>query len=144
MNGAASAEKIFRPPRWRSPPTATACPAKTPPCNLEHVTFGYEKDRTILNDVSLTIPQGALSRWWARAAAAKARSPSLSGSRTGYTGALRRWAACRCRSREEEQRLRTLTLVPHNAAIFKGTVESNLRMAKPDALKQSCGTYWNR
>ena len=26
-----------------------------------------------------------------------------------------------------------LTLVPHNAAIFKGTVESNLRMAKPDA-----------
>ena len=34
---------------------------------------------------------------------------------------------------EQEQRLRTLTLVPHNAAIFKGTVESNLRMAKPDA-----------
>ena len=34
---------------------------------------------------------------------------------------------------QQEQRLRTLTLVPHNAAIFKGTVESNLRMAKPDA-----------
>ena len=26
---------------------------------LEHVTFGYEKDRTILQDVSLTIPQGS-------------------------------------------------------------------------------------
>ena len=33
----------------------------------------------------------------------------------------------------EENRLRTLTVVPHNAAIFKGTVGSNLRMAAPAA-----------
>lgn len=32
-------------------------------------------------------------------------------------------------------RLRALTLVPHNATIFKGTVEANLRMAKPDATE---------
>ena len=31
--------------------------------------------------------------------------------------------------------LRLLTLVPHNAAIFKGTVEANLRMARPDAAE---------
>ena len=41
---------------------------------------------------------------------------------------------------QQEQRLRTLTLVPHNAAIFKGTVESNLRMAKPDASETE---LWN-
>ena len=36
---------------------------------------------------------------------------------------------------QQEQRLRTLTVVPHNATIFKGTVEENLRMAKPDAAE---------
>ena len=33
----------------------------------------------------------------------------------------------------EESCLRTLTVVPHNAAIFKGTVGANLRMAAPAA-----------
>ena len=32
--------------------------------------------------------------------------------------------------------MQLLTLVPHNAAIFKGTVEANLRMAKPDAAEE--------
>ena len=36
---------------------------------------------------------------------------------------------------QRAQRLRALTLVPHNATIFKGTVEANLRMAKPDATE---------
>ncbi len=36
---------------------------------------------------------------------------------------------------QQEQRLHTLTVVPHNATIFKGTVEENLRMAKPDAAE---------
>ena len=37
------------------------------------------------------------------------------------------------RTLREENRLRTLTVVPHNAAIFRGTVGSNLRMAAPAA-----------
>ncbi len=36
---------------------------------------------------------------------------------------------------KQADRLRLLTLVPHNATIFKGTVEANLRMAKPDAAE---------
>ena len=36
---------------------------------------------------------------------------------------------------KQADRLRLLTLVPHNAAIFKGTVEANLRMARPDAAE---------
>ena len=36
----------------------------------------------------------------------------------------------------QRQRMQLLTLVPHNAAIFKGTVEANLRMAKPDAAEE--------
>ena len=33
----------------------------------------------------------------------------------------------------EESRMKTITLVSHNSYLFKGTVEENLRMGKPDA-----------
>ena len=60
MNGAASAEKIFRLLSAQEPEDGekTADPADST-LALEHVTFGYEKERTILHDVSLTIPQGS-------------------------------------------------------------------------------------
>ena len=60
MNGAASAEKIFRLLSAQEPEDGekTADPADST-LALEHVTFGYEKERTILYDVSLTIPQGS-------------------------------------------------------------------------------------
>ena len=56
----------------------------------------------------------------------------LSGSRTGYTGSVT-LGGVPVQTLREESRLRTLTVVPHNAAIFKGTVGSNLRMAAPAA-----------
>ncbi len=58
MNGAASAEKIFRLLAAEEPEDGERRPADST-LALEHVTFGYEKDRTILHDVSLTIPQGS-------------------------------------------------------------------------------------
>ena len=56
----------------------------------------------------------------------------LSGARTGYTGSVT-LGGVPVQTLREESRLRTLTVVPHNAAIFKGTVGSNLRMAAPAA-----------
>ena len=58
----------------------------------------------------------------------------LSGSRTGYTGSVP-LGGVPVEQLQRAQRLRALTLVPHNATIFKGTVEANLRMAKPDATE---------
>ena len=55
-------------------------------------------------------------------------------SRTGYTGSVT-LGGVPVEQLQRAQRLRALTLVPHNATIFKGTVESNLRMAKPDAAE---------
>ena len=56
----------------------------------------------------------------------------LSGARTGYTGAVT-LGGVPVEELKEESRLRAMTVVPHNAAIFKGTVGSNLRMAAPAA-----------
>ena len=133
MNGAASAEKIFKLLAAEEPADGEQTVPEQAALQLEHVTFGYEKDRTILQDVSLTIPQGSFVSLVGESGCGKSTIAALlSGSRTGYTGSVT-LGGVPVQELQQEQRLRTLTLVPHNAAIFKGTVESNLRMAKPDA-----------
>ena len=133
MNGAASAEKIFKLLAAEEPADGDRVPGENTTLKLEHVTFGYEKDRTILNDVSFTIPQGSFVSLVGESGCGKSTIAALlSGSRTGYTGSVT-LGGVPVQELQQEQRLRTLTLVPHNATIFKGTVESNLRMAKPDA-----------
>ena len=135
MNGAASAEKIFRLLATEEPADGGRVPGGDNTLRLEHVTFGYEKDRTILNDVSLTIPQGSFVSLVGESGCGKSTIAALlSGSRTGYTGRVT-LGGVPVEELQREQRMRTLTLVPHNATIFKGTVESNLRMAKPDAVE---------
>ena len=135
MNGAASAEKIFKLLAAEEPADGGRVPGWDNTLRLEHVTFGYEKDRTILNDVSLTIPQGSFVSLVGESGCGKSTIAALlSGSRTGYTGRVT-LGGVPVEELQREQRMRTLTLVPHNATIFKGTVESNLRMAKPDAVE---------
>ena len=136
MNGAASAEKIFKLLAAEEPADGdkSADPADTT-LTLEHVTFGYEKERTILHDVSLTIPQGSFVSLVGESGCGKSTIAALlSGSRTGYTGSVM-LGGVPVQQLKQDQRLRVLTLVPHNATIFKGTVESNLRMAKPQAAE---------
>lgn len=135
MNGAASAEKIFRLLAAEELADGGRVPGWDNTLRLEHVTFGYEKDRTILQDVSLNIPQGSFVSLVGESGCGKSTIAALlSGSRTGYTGRVT-LGGVPVEELQREQRMRTLTLVPHNATIFKGTVESNLRMAKPDDVE---------
>ncbi len=137
MNGAASAEKIFRLLAEEEPAdgSRTADPAHTE-LKLEHVTFGYEKDRTILKAVSLTVPQGSFVSLVGESGCGKSTIAAiLSGSRTVSEGRVT-LGGIPVEQLARAQRMQLLTLVPHNAAIFKGTVEANLRMAKPDAAEE--------
>ena len=135
MNGAASAEKIFKLLAAEEPAAGEQTVPEQAALQLEHVTFGYEKDRTILQDVSLTIPQGSFVSLVGESGCGKSTIAALlSGSRTGYTGSVT-LGGVPVEQLQRAQRLRALTLVPHNATIFKGTVEANLRMAKPDATE---------
>ena len=135
MNGAASAEKIFKLLAADEPADGDRVPGEDTTLRLEQVTFGYEKDRTILHEVSLTIPQGSFVSLVGESGCGKSTIAALlSGSRTGYTGSVT-LGGVPVGELQQEQRLRTLTVVPHNATIFKGTVEENLRMAKPDAAE---------
>ena len=136
MNGAASAEKIFRLLSAQEPEDGekTADPADST-LALEHVTFGYERERTILHDVSLTIPQGSFVSLVGESGCGKSTIAAiLSGARTATEGEVT-LGGIPVSEWKQADRLRLLTLVPHNAAIFKGTVEANLRMARPDAAE---------
>ena len=140
MNGAASAEKIFKLLAADEPADGNRVPGEDTALRLEHVTFGYEKDRTILHDVSLTIPQGSFVSLVGESGCGKSTIAALlAGSRTGYTGSVT-LGGVPVGELQQEQRLRTLTVVPNNATIFKGTVEENLRMAKPDAAESELWT----
>ncbi len=133
MNGAASAEKIFKLLAAEELPDGTEVLPGDTTLRLDHITFGYEKDRTILNDVSLTIPQGSFVSLVGESGCGKSTIAALlSGARTGYTGSVTLGGVPVTALRQAD-RLQALTLVPHNATIFKGTVGQNLRMAAPDA-----------
>ena len=133
MNGAASAEKIFKLLAADEPTDGQQTVPADTTLQLDQVTFGYEKDRTILHGVSLTIPQGSFVSLVGESGCGKSTIAALlSGSRTGYTGSVT-LGGVPVEQLQRAQRLRTLTVVPHNATIFKGTVEANLRMARPDA-----------
>ena len=133
MNGAASAEKIFKLLAADEPTDGQQTVPADTTLQLDQVTFGYEKDRTILHGVSLTIPQGSFVSLVGESGCGKSTIAALlSGSRIGYTGSVT-LGGVPVEQLQQAQRLRTLTVVPHNATIFKGTVEANLRMARPDA-----------
>ena len=135
MNGAASAEKIFKLLAAEEPADGDRVPGENTTLKLEHVTFGYEKERTILHDVSLTIPQGSFVSLVGESGCGKSTIAAiLSGARTATEGEVT-LGGIPVSEWKQADRLRLLTLVPHNAAIFKGTVEANLRMARPDAAE---------
>lgn len=134
MNGAASAEKIFRLLDAPARPDGTqqADPAD-PSMAVQGVTFGYEAERTILDNVSMEFPKGSFTALVGESGCGKSTVAGiLSGRLNGYTGSVTLGGvpvAQLC----ERSRMEMVTLVPHDAVLFKGTVETNLRMAAPHA-----------
>ena len=140
MNGMAASDKIFKlldlpEGDARTAEIGTGCAIA---CRDLH--FGYTAEKETLYGLNLDFPQGSFTALVGESGCGKSTIAALlSGSRTGYTGSVT-LGGVPVQELQQEQRLRTLTLVPHNAAIFKGTVESNLRMAKPDATETE---LWN-
>ena len=135
MNGAASAEKIFRLLAAEEPQDGAQNAPTDTTLALEDVTFGYEAGRTVLKDVSFTVPQGSFVSLVGASGSGKSTIAALLAGRcTGYTGRVT-MGGVQVQQLQQAARQRTLTVVPHDSTIFKGTVESNLRMAKPQATE---------
>ena len=99
------------------------------------VHFSYEKDREILTGVDLDMPAGSFISLVGESGCGKSTIAGiLAGRNRGFTGSVT-IAGKGLEEISEEVLMKNVTLIRHNSYLFKGTVEENLRMAKPDAAE---------
>lgn len=134
MNGMAASDKIFRLLDLEEPKRGTrTLPDRKLDIQLRDVRYSYEEDREILKGIDLNIPAGSFISLVGESGCGKSTIAGLlCGKNRGYQGEILIGGVPLSEIREEEL-MRHVVVVRHNSYLFKGTVEENLRMAKPDA-----------
>ena len=134
MNGIAASDKIFKILDLPEPETGDRMlPEGTLDISLKEVHFGYEKEREILKGISLELSSGSFVSLVGESGCGKSTIAGiLSGKNRGYSGEIQ-IGEIPLSDVNETDLVKKVVLVRHNSYLFKGTVEENLRMAKPDA-----------
>ena len=135
MNGAASAEKIFKLLAAPEQPDGTRnqSQAEGVALQVEHLNFAYQPERPILQDVNLNFPAGSFTALVGESGCGKSTVAGiLAGSLTPGSGRVTA-NGMPVTQLTRAARMQTMTLVPHDAKLFKGTVETNMRMAASNA-----------
>ena len=134
MNGMAASDKIFRLLDLEEPRRGTEhFPEKYIDIHMKNVSFSYDGKREILKDISMEFPSGSFISLVGESGCGKSTIAGiLAGKNKNYEGEVCIGHTLLGDIREGE-RMKHITLVNHNSYLFQGTVEENLRMAKPDA-----------
>lgn len=103
---------------------------------LQHVSFGYEEERTILKDVSMEIiPRGMTALVGVSGCGKSTIAGILMGRNKGYQGHIIMQGK-ELLEIQEKSLMEHVTMVGHNSYLYKGTVRENLQMGNPDATEQ--------
>ena len=137
MNGMAASDKIFALLDLPEPEQGSAkVSARAEDITLSAVHFSYEQDREILKGIDLTLKAGSFVSLVGTSGCGKSTiSGLLSGKNKGYTGSIR-IGDSEISQIPEVDLMQYITVVTHNSYLFKGTVEENLCMARPDATEK--------
>lgn len=137
MNGMAASDKIFRILDLEEPkPGKEMLPDGSLDISMKDVHFAYEEDRQILKGINLSLPAGSFVSLVGESGCGKSTIAGiLSAKNRGYTGDIV-IGGRQLDKINEADLMNHVVLVRHNSYLFKGTVEDNLRMAKPDATEQ--------
>lgn len=137
MNGMAASDKIFCLLDLPEPEKGTKeSGGSSLDVDFENVSFSYEEDRQILKEISFRIPAGSMVSLVGESGCGKSTAATvLMGRNRGYQGSVR-LGGVELSEVSEESLMKSVTRVAHNSYLFKGTVEENLRMGKPDANRQ--------
>lgn len=137
MNGMAASDKIFCLLDLPEPEKGTKeSGGNSLDVDFENVSFSYEEDRQILKEISFRIPAGSMVSLVGESGCGKSTAAAvLMGRNRGYQGSVR-LGGVELSEVSEESLMKSVTRVAHNSYLFKGTVEENLRMGKPDANRQ--------
>ena len=137
MNGMAASDKIFAFLDLPEPDRGSeAWEDRNAGIYMEEVCFGYRDGVDVLKHVSVNLPAGSLISLVGESGCGKSTIAGiLSGKNKDYRGRIllgeRELAGM-----AEEELLKNITVVTHDSYLFKGTVEENLRMAKPQATEE--------
>lgn len=133
MNGMAASDKIFHlldlP---ESEQGRLQCP-KHPSIRCEHLGFGYEKDRAVLEDVNMVFQEGSFTAIVGKSGCGKSTVSSiLMGHNKGYTGSVT-VNGIQLNEIAEDSLMENFTYISHQSYLFKGSVRDNLLVASPQA-----------
>ena len=136
MNGMAASEKMFRildlpVPAAGDQPFPADCSIR-----CEEVGFSYDPGREVLTGVSLACPAGSFTALVGESGCGKSTLAALlTGRNRGYTGSITVGGVELSRL-DEAGLLENVTYISHQSYLFKGTVEENLRLARPNATEE--------
>ena len=134
MNGMAASDRIFGLLDLPEPEKGVKERKESrPSVCFEEVRFSYKEDREILKGISFEIPSGSMVSLVGTSGCGKSTAAAvLTGRNREYQGSVRIGNE-ELSELSEESLMKTVTRVAHNSYLFRGTVEENLRMARPDA-----------
>ncbi len=137
MNGMAASDKIFGILDLPEPQIGEkTLPDGALDVTLKEVHFSYEEDREILKGIHLNLPAGSFVSLVGESGCGKSTIAGiLAAKNRGYTGEIT-IGGIPLQEVNETDLMKHVVLVRHNSYLFKGTVEENLKMAKPDATKK--------
>ena len=134
MNGMAASDKIFKILDLPEPQAGERTLPDGPlDVVLEDVHFSYEEDREILKGIDLTLPAGSFVSLVGESGCGKSTIAGICGKEPWIYRAHHPGPVVPLSEVAETDLMKHVVLVRHNSYLFKGTVEENLRMAKPDA-----------
>ena len=137
MNGMAASDKIFKILDLPEPQTGERTLPDGPlDVVLKDVHFSYKENREILKGIDLTLPAGSFVSLVGESGCGKSTIAGiLAAKNRGYAGNISLGGVPLAEVNEADL-MKHVVLVRHNSYLFKGSVEENLRMAKPDATKE--------
>lgn len=137
MNGMAASDKIFKILDLPEPKAGEKILSDGPlDIFLKDVHFSYEEDREILKGIELDLPAGSFVSLVGESGCGKSTIAGiLSAKNRGFSGEIT-IGGVPLSEVNETNLMKHVVLVRHNSYLFKGTVEENLRMAKPDATEE--------
>lgn len=137
MNGMAASDKMFalldmpEPERKEGRITSASVEMR-----MKDVHFGYEESREILSGISMEFPAGSFTSLVGTSGCGKSTVAGiLMGRNRGYQGSIT-IDGLEASEIAEDSLMEHITIVTHNSYLFKGTVEENLRLGKPDATRE--------
>lgn len=136
MNGAAAADKIFRIIDTKAPTKGKYSSGADIQISVQNLSFSYDNTKTVLKNINIQTEQNGLFSLVGKSGCGKSTMAALlTGKLKGFEGNI--YIGKReIRNFSESGLMNTITLINHNSYIFKGTVESNLKMGNNNATAE--------